>query len=323
MINVNDKSYGLPDMYRSFIEDSQKEYKTKLHDISHYRYLLNKIKFYIEERRDIIQNSFGICIYNYWEWNTDEPDDSNKLFNDVSTLYNSFDNYKTILHRTDYLEFIKYLKLIRTIKYCELQAIRISKRKDISFKEFRDYLKRYYQQVNKELLYARVYSFSHGIGNILIERIINKQNANSKKYIDWHETKLAKDALIAKGLKPYNKEDAELYAKCKKEYDGVPYVVYRDLEYSCRVMLCDRHFKSSHVSKFRTATTKIHETQDNILKRCNNIEDIINLEYDVKSRLSMIRKVDPSYTQKFIRNDEQKSVVSGKYRSKIRQRLQY
>lgn len=320
------KSHDPNAMYREYIKQSEEDYRVKLNDINHYRYLLNKIKFYIEGRRDIIQNSFGICIYNYWEWNTDTPDDNNRLINDVTTLYESFNNYKTLLHRTDYLEFIKYIKIIRIIKKLEAQLARIANRKDITCNEFKAYIRRYYRQVSLELLYGRIYKFSRGIGNLLIERIACDKTAksyNSKKYIDWQKTKVAKAALITKGLTPYSAKDAELCEMAGKPYNGVPYIVYSEKEYSARVMLCDRNFKTSHVTKFKGATSKIHETQEEILKRCKTTQDIINLDYDLKSRLSLILKTDFSYTQKFIRNDEQKSVVSRKYCSPVRQQLQY
>lgn len=324
MIILNKKSYYTPDMYKSFKITSKEAFDSKLKNIERYKDLLIKIKFYIEERRDIIQNSFGICIYNYWEWNTDIPDNNNKLFNDIDTLYKSFDNYKTLLHRTDYLEFIKYFKIIRRIELFKSQANRIQYRNNISYNEFKEYIKRYYQQVSKEILYGRVYKFSNGVGNLLIERISNEcYEEGSNKFPDWQATKKAKADLIAKGLKPYDNEEAKLYADANKEYDGVKYVIYLNHPFTYRVMLCDRRFANMHYCMFKSNTTKVYETQENILKRCKNIDDIINLEYDTKCRLSLIRKFDNSYTQKFIRNDEQKPITYRKYRCEIRQRLQY
>ena len=50
-----------------------------------------------------------------------------------------------------------------------------------------------------------------------------------------------------------------------------------------------------------------------ILEKCHSVEDIINLDTDINNRVSLISKFDPSYTQKYIRNNEQKPIFNRNY----------
>ena len=87
MISPKMDRYDYRHMYKRFIETSNEDYQLTLGKINHYSSLLNKLKFNIESRRDEVRSIFGICLYNFWEWNTDEPDTNHRLENNVDKVY--------------------------------------------------------------------------------------------------------------------------------------------------------------------------------------------------------------------------------------------
>lgn len=54
-------------------------------------------------------------------------------------------------------------------------------------------------------------------------------------------------------------------------------------------------------------------SNDDILSECKTVEDIINVDTDINNRLSLINKFDPSYTIKYIRNNEQRAIFRRNY----------
>ena len=67
---------------------------------------------------------------------------------------------------------------------------------------------------------------------------------------------------------------------------------------------------------FRGINNHMNVTNTELLAKCHSVEDIINLDTDINNRVSLISKFDPSYTQKYIRNNEQKPIFNRNYYSK-------
>ena len=105
MISPKMDRYDYRHMYKRFIETSNEDYKLTLGKINHYSSLLNKLKFNIESRRDEVRSIFGICLYNFWEWNTDEPDVNHRLENNVDKVYAMFSEAKQLKYGDIYNTF--------------------------------------------------------------------------------------------------------------------------------------------------------------------------------------------------------------------------
>lgn len=103
--------YDYRHMYKKFLEDAEEDYNEKMDDIRRYDSLLYKIKFELESRREDIQSMFGICLYDYWQWNTDEYDESDKMFNTLIAINSSIDvvNVEAKLYFKNLVGTLEYL----------------------------------------------------------------------------------------------------------------------------------------------------------------------------------------------------------------------
>lgn len=143
--------YDYRHMYKKFLEDAEEDYNEKMDDIRRYDSLLYKIKFELESRREDIQSMFGICLYDYWQWNTDEYDESDKMFNTLIAINSSID-VVNVEAKLLFQKFSRYFRILSKLHSLKSQCRRIKARKLISKDKFRDVLSRYYKQVSIEIL---------------------------------------------------------------------------------------------------------------------------------------------------------------------------
>ena len=183
-------------MYKKFLEDAEEDYNEKMDDIRRYDNLLYKIKFELESRREDIQSMFGICLYDYWQWNTDEYDESDKMFNTLIAINSSID-VVNVEAKLLFQKFSRYFRILSKLHSLKSQCRRIKARKLISKDRFRDVLSRYYKQVSIEILEGRIYKFSNIFCLFFIvsfqSGILNKKMLikllrimlNMKEYLIW------------------------------------------------------------------------------------------------------------------------------------------
>lgn len=324
--------YDYRHMYKKFLEDAEEDYNEKMDDIRRYDSLLYKIKFELESRRKDIQSIFGICLYDYWQWNTDEYDESDKMFNTLVAINGSID-VVNVEAKFLFQKFSRYFKILDKLHSLKSQCRKIKARKLISKDEFRDVLSRYYKQVSIEILEGRIYKFSNTIGYLLVERLhFNEKEMTNPfgtkftwkefKIPDWEETMKNKQKILDAGLIPFKQEDADKAAENHVKYEGVPYMVYKEMPYRSRAVLIDRRFPNSSYTRFKMATKERQLSKEAIFakyKPKNPHEIIHNLrDESLRTRLYFLTTHYLDYTRKYIRNELQIPITSRNYRGSLR-----
>lgn len=203
--------------------------------------------------------------------------------------------------------------LILLVKYCSIitnkseteKALKLAEiKKNLNFSDYRRYVFVYYSKVHKFLLEGKAYRYSHGIGTLYIHRVhVTKEG----RKIDFHKTKLRKEELLAKGVKLYNKYEAEQYALQGIPYNGVDYRVWLHTPayYSLR-FIHSKYFRS--IYDF-VPISYIHQkyrdyTQDQLaFEICQNNDDIYDLQIDLRTKIAIYLKRNPERYVNFDRND--------------------
>lgn len=259
---------------------------------------------YINDKKETLKYKFNIDLDKYnFEW-------SLKTYNIEETLYK------------DVIKIIKLIKgeseslLIQIIKYCfklkeeenTNKLIKIaSKRETLTLKEYKAYLNKYYMCVHKALLEGFGYDFQGGIGTYIINYY--KIDNPTKKTIDYAETNKRKKEIIKRGLKPYDDREADWYKARNIPYDGVEYRVYLDKKfYYDFTFLNSKIFKKKELDYQRTeyVHAKLRGlSYKEMADLCNNIDDIVNLNVDIKYKLNILLYKYPEKYLNFVRNAEQ------------------
>ena len=137
--------------------------------------------------------------------------------------------------------------------------------------------------------------------------------------------KLSKE-LKAKGIRLYNKEEAEWCKQNNIPYDGVDYKVYKSNDYYYEFKLIDNNRYHSVNVKFirkdrfpKDFSGKSHEE---IAKACKSVDDIYKLKADIRCKLMILLHYEPMSYLNFVRNAEQNEHNVGAHNSKNRQRFQ-
>lgn len=108
--------------------------------------------------------------------------------------------------------------------------------KDMTFDEYKRLLSKYYVEVMNSVVEGNGVQLSNGLGILIIE-YEDMSEVKKHNVIDWPATQRRKKEILEKGLKPYDKIEAEEYAKAGLPYDGVDCIVYKDADYKIRVMI--------------------------------------------------------------------------------------
>lgn len=108
--------------------------------------------------------------------------------------------------------------------------------KDMTFDEYKRLLSKYYIEVMNSVVEGNGVQLSNGLGILIIE-YEDMSEVKKHNVIDWPATQRRKKEILEKGLKPYDKIEAEEYAKAGLSYDGVDCIVYKDADYKIRVMI--------------------------------------------------------------------------------------
>lgn len=322
MIEARKDLYTVRNMYTAYISHLDNERSVLQENLTKYYALRNKVKCSIEQKRNAIDAIYDVCLYDYWQWNTDEYDENHKMQNAIVERWLNL----TVTQQAKYLTVNRmlnqYFKLVERIQECELRIIQIDKFKKLKSREYGRMLARYYDEVTRQVLRGMIYKFGHRIGCLLVERIKSKPLRKPK--VDYYRTRIAKQKLLEEGKHPYSRQE-HLDAIVKGiPYDGVKYVVHKEYgPFFCRMIMIDGKIKNRTLFRFEITNSHTPETKEEILSRCKTVEDIINLPYDPNLKLRLITTFDPSYTLKYIRNDEQLTIFTRNYYRTARQRLQH
>lgn len=295
----------LKDYYLKFIRNVN-------NDISKYREQLVLIKEKLSVQYETITNYYDFYKNNYDINLNDYSEYSNKNYNPSNTLYVKINKFINIeedaVNRNKLHQITKYCNLLRN-KYDTLNLINLTnERKKLSFSKYREIVFNYYNKVHKCVLEGNGYKFNYGIGIFCINRWKVNQKAIRPR-IDYNETRLRKQELIAQGKKIYNENQAAWYEARGIPYDGIDYRVFKTETHTYEMTFIKSNILSKSAIQFK------HAEYINIKHRgksytqmadiCKTFDDIINFQVDIKYKLNMMLYKYPNTYMNFIRNAEQ------------------
>lgn len=192
---------------------------------------------------------------------------------------------------------------------------------NIDYDKYREILKFYYTEVHKKLILEGLgYAFSGRIGWICINRCIIKKQ---KSHIDFVATKKRENELKAKGIRIYNKEEAEWCKKNGIEYKAEDKRVFLKNEHCYEIPLINCTLTNGNKIKFVTSDYRPikyrNRTNNDIIEECDgDINKICELNIDFRTKLNICDKCNKTLYTKFIRNENQESTSLAKAARKNR-----
>lgn len=204
--------------------------------------------------------------------------------------------------RQDIIELAKWCSILKN-EYNTYKELKLCKKKsELTFDEYKTYLFDYYCQVHKIILEGNTYKFGHGIGTIRFRKFVFNENYRS---IDFDATRKRKQELIDAGKKVYNKLEA-INAKVQgKEYNGVPYVVYKTNNYGYSlklensIIVRDRLPYDFKPVSYINAKYRGYNYNQIIEKFCKTEDDINYLQVDLRTKLALLLIINPGVSLRF------------------------
>ena len=204
--------------------------------------------------------------------------------------------------RQDVIELAKWCSILKN-EYNTYKELKLCKKKsELTFDEYKTYLFDYYCQVHKIILEGNIYKFGHGIGTIRFRKFVFNENYRS---IDFDATRKRKQELINAGKKVYNKLEA-INAKAQgKEYDGIPYVVYKTNNYGYSlklensIIIKDRLPYDFKPVSYINSKYRGYDYNQIIEKFCKTEDDINYLQVDLRTKLALLLIINPGVSLRF------------------------
>lgn len=308
MINLEIDTIRLNEHYQIYKEGLDKALDSKVREVNLYKKLLTKLKFKIEIKREEILKLTGICIYNYWEWNTDEPDVNSRLINAIRLWYDSLDTVDKYRYSYILVDFSKYIDIIKHLDEC-IKLIKVIKtRKTISFKKYRYYVMLYYMEVCGQLLDGKYYKFTNNIGTLVIERI--QFENNERNFINWGISNKKKKEILDRGGELYDREKWLTAMMKGEEYKGEKYLEFESSNYIYRIKLFDSKFRHRAATTLKPVTYTRKGSVEQLLKTHPTYLSIRNdSKLDLKTKIVLSIQLDKANGLKYIRNAEQRPIV--------------
>lgn len=309
----------IKDYYLQFINNANSDiikYKDKL-------YITIKVKDslynYIQERINIITDDFNIDLTKFdKEWINKEYNSKETLYNIIIRLLQTINEHP---NKIIILQIVKYCNVLRVENRLKKLIDIARKRKTIKFNEYRKLVTIYYNKVHKCVLEGMGYKFGYGIGTYVINHWkLDPSKVKNKPRLDYAATNAKKKELLAKGIKLYDDNEAAWYAARHIPYDGVDYRVYKEnTDWYEFTFIKSIIFRSSNLEYQRTEYVATKYRGMSYIKMaetlCNTIEDVYNLQVDIKYKLNIILYKDPTKYLNFIRNAEQCKYKRGAHNS--------
>lgn len=297
--------------FKAFKEYISEEKEKAINERTELRKTINS------ERSDISNNlnsykDFNIDLNKYEEFVNNAYIDGSLCKTAKGAFMNRNRDYKLVgeLHN-----LYKYSTHLKQEKELTDNIELYSKGEGLSLKEYTELIRSYTTNIHKVLiLKGAAYAFTGSIGSILINRCIFR---NHKPNLDYNETNKKKAKFIAEGKRIYNQEEADW---CKK--NGIPYKVedyrvWQNKEYCYEVPLLYCKLPNGYKFKLELADYRHQKlrgkTNDDLIKLCNNnTTSICELPVDLKTKITLCDKTDKLLYTKFIRNEDQKPLISSK-----------
>lgn len=309
----------IKDYYLQFIHNAKNDINNYNKELENIIVLKEETYNYLLNNKDKIKEVYNINLDNYdTEWKQKRYNITEYLYNKLIKLLQIIkdDNNKILI-----IQLVKYCNILRNEHKYNKLIILANKRKNIKFNTYRKYITLYYNKVHKCVLEGDGYKFNYGIGTYVINRWeLDKNKINNKRHIDYAATNAKKKELLAKGIKLYDDKEAAWYAARHIPYDGVDYRVYKtNTEWYEFTFINSNIFKSSNLEYKRTeyVATKYRGMSytDMANKLCKTIDDIYNLQVDIKYKLNILLYKDPIKYLNYVRNAEQCKYKCGAHSS--------
>lgn len=225
------RDYDINDCYNHFIskaEDDKIAYKNELSESEkNVDYLYSLLIGW----QDVIKSKFDIDLCDCTEVRNKTYNENEDLYNKAVRLAKIFEDEESIkLLNT----LIKYCHVIKNVHLCKKAIDNCDRRKNVPFATYKNLLKKYYRNVNAKALSGKGVRFSNGLG-IFVVNYEKTDNWSGRKTIDFQATARAKKELLEKGLKPYDKKEAEEYKRAGITYNGIECTIYKDARYRLSV----------------------------------------------------------------------------------------
>lgn len=298
------KNYYLQFIYKA--KENAKEYENELNDTIK---LKDNTYDYLLENIDIIEEIFNIDLTMFNEFNNQEYNNTEKLYNTANKKLNNIDDDNE--NRIYLFQIIKYCNVLRKENKLRISIKLTETRKNISFRQYQNYIRDYYNKVHECVLKGMGYKFSNGIGTYLINHwIMDKNKMKHKKRIDYVATYKRKKELLEKGVKLYDDKEAIWYAARNIPYKAVDYRVYQERTDWYEFTFIDSKIFGKYNLEYKKTeyvATKYrgmnYEQMANEL--CKTEEDIYNLQVDIKYKLNILLYKYPNKYLNYVRNSTQ------------------
>lgn len=306
------KDIDISHYYKKFIEtsnDDMAKYNKELE-------LINKMKTdcrsYIKSKNQVIKDDLKI---NLNEYGFQFLNDDIELINKLEQLINNRLSYTVGERRIVLLQLLRYCNLAKKANDYIIALKLAIRRSELSLTDYKKYIHRYYSYgVHKCVLEGYAYHFKHEIGDLVIN-FWRYRDKPRDTYVDWNATRLKKQEIIDAGLKPYDKEEAEIYKIRGLKYDGIPYVVYKTNKEFYEIQLINNGTHSYSAIKFKYANYINRELRGKDAKQlnseCKTVDDIFNLKLGLRSKLLVYLEREPNAPFKYIRNVNQQKYERG------------
>lgn len=253
---------------------------------------------YLSARKGNIAKDLNIDLDQFYEFNYQAYNSSLELESFVIKLLKKH----TKGERQDVIELAKWCSILKN-EHKTFEELRLCKKKsELTFDEYKTYLFDYYCQVHKIILEGNTYKFGHGIGTIRFRKFTFNENYRS---IDFDATRKRKQELIDAGKKVYNKLEA-INAKAQgKEYDGIPYVVYKTNNYGYSlklensIIIRDRLPYDFKPVSYINAKYRGYNYNQILEKFCRTEDDINYLQLDLRTKLALLLIINPGVSLRF------------------------
>lgn len=298
---MNKADISFDDYYRQFIY--KVKCRRKVATKSHIQYCKNRnsVHDYLTNYKDKIKEALEIDIDSYVGFVDKIYDET--LHNKVINLLKGVKTDNPA--RVYCIQLNKYCQLLQEIDKLTKEIDICNKLSKMSRLEYMNYVNTYYARVHKTILDGQGYKFDNGIGILLINRW--KINEGGRKtYVDYNESYKRKQELIKKGIKLYNKVEAEWYKARHIPYDGVKYTVFRNESYYYEFTIANSMLAKKATLEYvhpETIPPKFKKmTHKQIAETCRTYSDIWKLQVDIKVKLNILLIKDPTKASNYVRN---------------------
>ena len=177
----------------------------------------------------------------------------------------------------------------------------------LNYADYRNIIGIFYNKVHDVLiLKAHGYRLEGKLGYVCINRVLN----TGCKICDFVATNKYKKELEAKGIRIWNREEAEFAKANGLEYDAVDPRIYKSDESWYELALCNCNLHRAYGYKlsmidYRSVKVRQYTNEGLIKLTGGDKEKICHLPVSLKIKLSLCLQVDKLMYTKFVRNEAQ------------------